>query len=431
MEIIIFIVLVLLVIVLSGLISGSEAALLSTSYPEIRDYITNSSNKSEKKSGELLLYIKENIQRYLTTIVILNNIVNIIGSMFIGLLAAQIFNSSLIVGVVSGLLTFLIILFSEIIPKVVGEKHSLKISLIIASPSKVITKIMHIVVVLLNKLTNLFVDTSKVENLVSEGVIKEMALMGKEEGSINKYESELIKNVFSMDDTEIYDVMVPKNKVNTVTKKSNFAEIIKLTSETGHTRFPVISDDGEFEVLGLINVKDLFKFNGRELSFNVDKILRKIEFAPETMKLSTLEKRLRRKRTHMAAVFNEHGEMSGVVTLEDIFEELVGEIEDEFDFEVKTVKKIKSGVFIAEGSCEITELNEVSGLKLDTEADYSTVNGMIVAKLGIIPTMSHKAIKFEGCEITILRSNRKQVLSVQVKKLSQKEIDKEAEKEEE
>jgi putative hemolysin len=429
MEIILFVVLVLLVIVLSGLISGSEAALLSTSYPEIKEYLTNSKDKGDKKKAEILLEIKENLQRYITTIVVLNNIVNIIGSMFIGLLAAQIFNNSLIVGVISGGLTFLIILFSEIIPKIVGEKHSLDISLKISGTLKNVTTLLHFLVVILNKLTNLFIDTSKVENQISEGVIKEMALMGIEEGSINRYESELINNVFSMDDTEIYDVMVSRKKVNSVTKKSTFAEIIALTSETGHTRFPVLSDDGEDEVLGLINVKDLFKYNGRELSFKVDKILRPIEFAPESMKLSTLEKKLRRKRTHMAAVFNEHGEMSGILTLEDIFEELVGEIEDEFDQEIKSIKKVKQNVFISEGSCEIADLNVLCGLDLDTEADYSTVNGMIVAKLGIIPTVSHKPIKFPGCEIRILKSNRKQILSVQVKVLTSKEIEEEEEEE--
>lgn len=422
MEIILFTVLILTVIVLSGLISGSEAALLSTSYPEIKEYLTSSKDKKEKKKAENLLDIKENLQKYITTIVVLNNIVNIVGSMFIGLLAAKIFNNSLTVGVISGVLTFMIILFSEIIPKVVGEKHSLKISLKIGGILKSLTKILHFIVVILNKLTNLFVDTSKVENQVSQGVIKEMALMGKEEGSINKYESELINNVFDMDNTEIYDVMVPKKKVNFVTKKSNFAEIINLTSESGHTRFPVISDDGEDEILGLINVKDLFKYNGRELSFKVEKIIRPIEFAPETMKLSTLEKKLRRKRTHMAAVFNEHGEMSGILTLEDIFEELVGEIEDEFDHEVKSVKKVREGLFIAEGSCEIADLNEFCDLDLDTEDDYSTVNGMIVSKLGLIPTVSHKPVEFRGCELRVLKSNRKQVLSVQVKKINNFEV---------
>jgi putative hemolysin len=428
MEIILFIVLVLVVIVLSGLISGTEAALLSTSYPEIKDCLTNSKEKKEKKKAENLLDIKENLQRYITTIVILNNIVNIVGSMFIGLIAAKLFNNSLIVGLISGGLTFLIILFSEIIPKVVGEKHSLEISLKISGTLKTITKMLHFIVVILNKLTNLFVDTSRIEKQVSEGVIREMALMGKMEGSINKYESELINNVFSMDDTEIYDVMVPKNKVNYVTKRTNFQEIINLISETGHTRFPVLSNDGENDVLGLINVKDLFKFNGRELSFKVEKIVRPIEFAPETMKLSTLEKKLRHKRTHMAAVFNEHGELSGILTLEDIFEELVGEIEDEYDHDIKSVKKVRNDLYIAEGSCEISDLNQFAGLDLDTEKDYSTLNGLIVAKLGIIPRVSHAPIKFRGCEMRVLKSNKKQILSIQARKFSDKEI---REKEEE
>jgi len=418
MEIILFIVLILLVIVFSGLISGSEAALLSTSYPEIKDFLSSSKIEKNKKKAERLLEIKENVQKYITTIVILNNIVNIVGSMFIGLLAAKIFNDSFIVGIISGTLTFFIILFAEIIPKVVGEKHSLKIALTISGTLKNLTKLLHFIVIILNKLTDLFVDTSRVENQISEGVIKEIALMGKEEGSINKYESELINNVFDMDDTEVYDVMVPRKKVVTIKKSTKFQKIIDLAKETGFTRFPVLSEEDDDEVLGVVNVKDLFKFFGKESLFNVEKILRHIDFIPETMKLSTLEKKLRVKKTHLAAIFNEHGEFSGIVTLEDIFEELVGEIEDEFDHETKSVKKVSEGVFIAEGSAEIADVNEFCSLKLDTESDFSTLNGFLVAYLGLIPTISHKPIIIDNVRYRILNASRTRILAVEIKILS-------------
>lgn len=417
MEIILFVTLTILVIVLSGIISGSEAALLSTSYPEIKEYISNTKNKAKKSKARQLLKIKENLQKYITTIVILNNIVNIVGSMFIGLLSAKIFNNSAIVGLISGILTFLIILFAEIIPKVFGEKHSLNIAIKIAKPLTTITKILHILVILLNKLTDFFIDTSKTENQISEGVIKEMALMGKQEGSINPYESELINNVFDMDDTEVYDIMVPKNKVTSITKQTTFHEIAELTKQTGFTRFPVIEIDenNNEEVTGMINVKDLFKHFNKE-NFSVEKIQRNIEYIPETMKLSTLEKNLRLKKIHMAAIFNEHGEFSGIITLEDIFEELVGEIEDEFDKETKLIKKVNETTYIAEGSVEIPELNEFCGLDIDTEKDFATLNGLLIKELGIIPTVSHPPIIINKIRYKILQANKKQILSIEIKK---------------
>lgn len=404
----------LLIIVLSGLISGSEAALLSTSYPEAKEFLTKSRTEKEVRKAERLLAIKDNLQRYITTIVILNNVVNIVGSMFIGLLAARFFDNSLYVGMVSAVLTFMIILFAEIIPKVIGEKHSVKISLAISNTLFVLTIFLHPLVLFLNKLTNIFVDTSKGGNQISEGVIKEMAILGKAEGSINNYESELIKNVFEMDDTELYDVMVPRKKVVSLTFSTKFFEIIDIAKKTGFTRFPIISDDDEEEILGLINVKDLFKYHGKEKTFNIKKILRKIEFAPEAMKLSTLEKKMRNSKTHMSAIFDEHGSFSGIVTLEDIFEELVGEIEDEFDTEEKLIKKLGPNKYLVDASCEISELNEKLNLKLNTHDDYSTLNGLLIEEIGYIPTEKQEVIIIKKAQFRIIKANLKQILKVEV-----------------
>ena len=285
---IIFIVSVTLVVVLSGFVSGTEAALLSVSNAKIKEAITISKDGALKRARRLL-HIKENLQQYITTIVILNNVINIIGSMFIALLATQMF-SSLYVGIISGVLTFLIILFSEIIPKLYGERYNIEISLYASYPLVIASKILKPFTWLLEHLIRIFIDTSKVGRKVSEGVIREMAIMGKEEGTINTYESKLIENVFELNDTPVYDIMVPKNKTIMIQTDTTFDEIAKLSSKTGHTRFPVENENGE--IVGLINVKDLFNFLGKKSQFHLNKIIRPTVYVPETMKVSTLEEKL-------------------------------------------------------------------------------------------------------------------------------------------
>lgn len=406
----ILIISIFLVVIFSGIVSGTEAAIISLSFPEAKEILTNAETLNEKQRAERLLHIKNNLQKYITTIVILNNIINIVGSMFIGYLASQMFGN-FYMGIISAILTFLIILFSEIIPKIYGEKYDDKIAPHITKPLIFMTALLFPLVWFLNKITNLFIDNSKIENNVSEGVIREMAILGKHEGSINTYESDLIKNVFEMNDTEVYDIMVPRNKVEALDAKATFKEIFKLSQKTGHTRFPVIDD--EDEVIGMVNVKDLFKFFGKEKSFDVKKILRVLEFAPEAMKISTLEQKLRRNKTHMAAIFNEHGDFTGIVTLEDIFEELVGEIHDEFDNEDKLIKKIEPKKYHISSSYDIEELDEKFNLELNLEGDFSTLNGFIINKLGRIPNLD-EVIVFGKCSFKILKANNKQILNLEL-----------------
>jgi CBS domain containing-hemolysin-like protein len=405
---IIFIVAILLVIILSGLISGTEAALLSISHPEVKEMITLSSGSKEKKAKRLLK-IKENLQRYITTIVILNNIVNIIGSMFIALLATRLFDS-FYVGVVSGLLTFSIILFSEIIPKLYGESYNKEISLIITTPLIFISNILRPIIWMLDFLINIFIDTSKISKQVSEGVIREMAIMGKEEGSINMYESKLIENVFELDDTPVSDIMIPKSKALTIDTDTTFDEIAKLTSKTGHTRFPVENDNSE--IIGLVNVKDLFNFIGKKTQFTLSKIIRPIIYVPNSMMLSTLEEKLKKNRIHMAAVVNEHGEFIGLVTLEDVIEEILGEIEDEYDNNETFITKIREGNYNIRASIEIGELNRELNLGIPISEKYSTLNGYLTTKFGDIPK-TNKRLQIKRGSLRILKRTRKKILLVE------------------
>ncbi len=409
MDIISFILLVLLVIISSGIVSGSEAALLSVSYTKSKEILNNAKSNRKKKKALSLLTVKENIQKYITTIVVLNNIINIVGSIYVGVLASKIFGE-IFLGVVSGILTFLIIMFSEIIPKVYGEKHSEMISLKVASPLIFITKLFTPINFTLNKITNFFVKEKNNANYVSEGEIMEMAALGKQEGSINTYESEVIENVFKMNDIEAYDIMIPKNKVSMLDINDSFEDIVKASQKTGFTRFPVSKDH---EIIGLINIKDLFKFHGKEDKFSVAKILRPITYAPEAMKIFTLEEKLKKNRIHMAVIVNEHGDFTGIVTLEDIIEELLGEIEDEFDDEDETgIKKINENKFEIKGDIEIDVLNHKLDLELDENQDYTTLNGFLISQLDKLPRVND-GVKIPQGKFRVTKASRKRVLTVE------------------
>ena len=255
-----------------------------------------------------------------------------------GIYASKLFGNAYL-GIVSALLTFLIIIFSEIIPKLYGDKFSRQISLAIATPLIFIDKLFVPIVYLIDKITAIFVKDNPEES-ISEGEICEMATIGEKEGSINVYERNIISNVFKMDDLEVGDVMISKSKTVLIEYNSSLDEIVDVVQLSGFTRFPVVKNDTR--VVGLINSKDLLRFYKRGEKFSLAKMLRETIHATPHTKLKDLELKLKKKKVHMAIVEDEMGDFLGIVTLEDIIEELLGEIEDEFDISKSVVKQNKN-----------------------------------------------------------------------------------------
>lgn len=412
MDIILFLLYVLGLLVSSAVLTCSEAAILSVSYTKAKEILSTQKSKKKKRNAEKLIFIKDNIKEYITTLVILTNIVNIVGSIYVGVLASELFGEFYI-GIVSGVLTFLIIVFSEIIPKVYGERNSEAISLFIAGPLMVLTKILKPFVYMLNKIAGLFIKGKDDSNYVSEGEIREMAALGEKEGSINSYESEVIQNVFRMNDIEVYDVMIPKHKVEIIEYSAKYETVVEICEKTGCTRFPVVKEE---EVVGLINIKDLLKYYGKEKNFKVSKILRPIIFAPESMKLFSLQEKLKKNRVHMAAIVNEHGDFTGIVTFEDIIEELLGDINDEYDStseNSENIKEINPKKYHILGETEISEFNEY--FKFDVngdETDYTTLNGFLTTKLDKIPKVNDE-LKLEQGTFRIIKANKQKVLMIE------------------
>jgi CBS domain containing-hemolysin-like protein len=409
MELFLFFFSIIFIILLSALVSSSEVALISCSQAKIKAILKETKNNKLKSRARNLLVIKTNLQKYISVVVILNNIINIIGSIYVGYLANDLFGE-VYLGIVSAVLTFLIIIFAEIIPKIYGEIFSEKLALIVSKPLIWFYLILKPVIFFCDLIVSIFVKENN-KNIVSEGEIRELAEIGKNEGSISEHESEMIDNIFKLDDVSVYDIMIPKNKVELIDFEFSYEEIVKIIEKTGFTRFPIKRDE---KIVGIINVKDLFKFHNKKKSFSIDKIMRKVVYAPENMNLLYLEEMLKKKRTHMAIVINEHGDFTGIVTLEDVIEEVVGDIEDEFDKKSENfIVKYSNNVYHVDTKVGLDDLNDELGIEIYDE-DNSTLNGFLISQIGNIPKINYK-FSVDNLFFRVLRCNSKRISMVELK----------------
>lgn len=317
-----FLFLVVIVIFGSAFFSGLEAALFAVSPSRVEVHY------KQKKRGAASLYkIKEKMSRPITVIVIFNNIFNIVGSIYVGVAAASVFGSEAL-GIVSAILTFLIIVFGEIIPKTLGENYADRVALTLAPFLLWLTKILLPVVWFFEQVTKSFVQS---KSIVSEEEIQMMSHLGSLEGSIEKDEREMIENVFALNDLSAHDVMTPRTVMYSLQADTKLGDVKEDLYEEAFSRIPVYGKDVD-EILGVVyRIELLTALAKDEQERTVSEFVHDAVFVDETMRVDHLLPFFQRKRTHLAIVKNEFGGTSGLVTLEDVLEELVGEIVDETD----------------------------------------------------------------------------------------------------
>lgn len=317
-----FLILTLIVISGSAFFSGLEAALFAISQSKVEVLRTQN-----KRGANSLYKIKETMSRPITVIVIFNNIFNIVGSIYVGVAAASTFGNAYL-GIVSGLLTLLIIIFGEIIPKTIGENNSEKISLMCAPFLLFLTKVLYPVVRLFELITSRLV---KNKSIVSEEEIQMMSHLGSIEGSIEDDEKEMIENVFSLNDKSARDIMTPRSMMYAKQKGLKIGDIKEELYEESFSRIPVYGEDND-DIAGLVFRVELLSALAKDKQdTKIDDYMKEVIYVDEDMRVDHLLPFFQKKKTHLAIVKNEFGETSGLVTLEDVLEELVGEIIDETD----------------------------------------------------------------------------------------------------
>lgn len=315
------------------------------------------------------------------------------------------------------LLTFFHVTLGEQIPKMIGIKYCLQATLFIAWPLRIFYFICSPFIWLLNKTSNIVLRIFGVkrmgeEDFHSEEELRLILTESEEGGAIKPSENELIQNVFDFDDRIVKQVMVPKNRILAIDVELGRNEVTKRIIDEGFSRLPVYLNDID-NVIGIIHSKDLLKALIENKFKSLREIMRPVHFIPESMKINELLRDFQKHHYQMAVVTNEFGSTAGLVTMEDIIEELVGEIQDEHDDETPNVEKKSDTEFIVNAQSNITDVNEALPVALPENPQYETVSGYINYIFGRIPAVNDKR-KLDGYEITILKRNRQSVDSIRL-----------------
>lgn len=394
----------------SAFFSSAETALTTVNKIRVRNLAENGSRRAKT-----ILEITENPAKLLSAILIGNNIVNTAAASLTTTIAYQFGGS--VVAFASGLITVLILLFGEITPKTTATVHAEAISLIYAPIFRIYIKLMTPLIFIINHLSGaiLFVLRISPEDknkAMTETELRTIVDVSHEDGVIESEEKELIYNVFDLGDARAKDVMVPRVHVTFADIESSYKDLIDIYREDKFTRLPVYEETTD-NIIGTINMKDLLLVESTE-NFRVRDILRDAFFTYENKSISELLVEMRQSSFNIAIVLDEYGEMSGLITLEDILEELVGEIHDEYDEnEDEFIRRIKDREYIVEGSVSLDDLNDELDLHLTSE-DYDSVGGLIIEHLDRLPHAGDEITTRDGIRMVVEKLDKNRIEQVHV-----------------
>lgn len=404
--------LVILVLLLSAsaFFSSAETALMTSNKLRIRNLAENGDKRAEK-----VLEITANTDKMLSAILIGNNIVNLSASALSTTLTLKMFGSSL-VGIATGILTFLILVFGEITPKNVASKNAEDIALKYIGIISVLVVILTPVIYVVNKVAgiviSLFVKNNDDNNMVTEDELRAMVEVSHEDGVIEKEEKKMIVNVVDFGDTVAGDIMLPRVDMVMVSVESSYEEILKIFREERYTRIPVYEESPD-NVIGILNVKDFLLIEDKE-NFSVKEHLREPLYTYEYKKTSSLMVDMRKTGANIVIVLDEYGTTVGLITLEDMLEEIVGEIRDEFDAdEDEGITKISETEYLIDGSTNLDDVNDRIGLELSSE-EYESIGGIIMEKLGRLP-VEGEIITFDNIILTVKKMDHARIEKVGLK----------------
>lgn len=408
-EITMLLILIMLLI-LSAFFSSAETAFTTVSNIKIRTLI-----EQGNKKAILVAKINDNKSKMLSAILIGNNLVNIIASSLSTILAQKMFGEFAI-SIATGLLTVLVLIFGEITPKTLATMHSLKLALAYAKLVYGLMFILTPAIFVINFLSGILmkilgIDPNAKSSSMTETELRTIVDVSHEEGVIEQEERQMINNVFDFGDAVASDVMVPKIDMTMADINSTYDELIKIFRSERFTRIPIYQDTTD-NVIGIINMKDLLLYN-HESNFDTRNYLRSAFFTYETKKISELMMEMKKTSVNIVIVLDEYGVTSGLITLEDLLEEIVGEIHDEYDAdEDDEIKEISTNKYKIEGHIKITDLNDRLNLSLSSDK-YDSLGGLIIERLDRFPNPGDKII-IDNISIEVLTMDKMRIDTVEI-----------------
>lgn len=413
---------VVVLLCLSAFFSSAETALTTVNKMRIRTLA-----EAGDKRAITLTKVIENPGKMLSTILVGNNIVNLSASSLMTTLTMQLFGSRA-VGAATGILTLLILVFGEITPKTLSTLYAEKIALGYARIVYTLMVLMTPVIFFVNQLSMgvLFlmrVDPNKKRDAITEDELRTIVQVSHEEGVIETEEKKMINNVFDFGDSVAKDVMVPRIDMVLVDVNASYKELMDVFREEKFTRIPVYEDTTD-NVIGIVNMKDLLLYDKNQ-EFSIRSLLRQPLYTYEYKKTAELMVEMRKTFNNIVIVLDEYGATAGLITLEDMLEEIVGEIRDEYDEdEEDEVTEITPDEYLVSGSAKLDDLNEQLGLDLESE-DYDSIGGLVIGLLDHLPDAG-ESVDYENLHLIVERVEKNRIDKIRLQIRSEEE-EKEAE----
>lgn len=383
-------------LVASAFFSASETAITSLGVMKSRHLL----EQDPKTYRSLKLWLKHP-GRVLTTILIFNNVVNILASAEATVLATRYFQNQA-VGIATGIITVLVLVFGEVMPKSFARVHALRLAPFALTVINILYQVTRPLVVMLSGSANYLIrkfGTGGSGNFpaITEEEIEFLVKEGEKAGIFEDTKKSMISGVFDFDETKVREIMTPRPDIVALEKSKNLDDAMKLVIETGHSRIPVFEERVD-QIVGVVFAKDILRSLNRNnnAALGVSQVMRDPLFEPESKPIVEVFKDLKKAKNHMAIIIDEYGGTAGIVTMEDILEEIVGDIQDEFDREEAKIRKLKSGVFEVVGSVNFSDFVEYfdieQTLDAEDEGDADTIGGWMTNQLGDLPEVGQSII---------------------------------------
>lgn len=428
----------ILLIIMNAFFAGSEIAFISLNHSKTK----NLAEEGDRKA-RYILKLKEVPNRFLSTIQIGVSLASVLSGVFASeafaailtdwILSVSNFSPSAVKTVSMLIITlitsYLMLVFGELVPKRVAMNNPERFADIAIYPLWFLSKVTTPIVRFLSFSTNIVlrilgIDPNKVDEEVTEEEIRIMV----DAGEIDLSEKEMINNIFEFDNKEVADIMTHRTEVVSIDAASSFEDILNLVNEERFTRYPVYEENMD-NIIGVIHLRDLLRYIhiGNKTQFHIGEVLMEPYFVPESKRTDQMFKELQFNKIHMAIVVDEYGGTAGIVTMEDLIEEVMGNILDEFDDEEELydIVEVEPGQYLAAGACELDELEDILGIDLPLE-DYDTVSGFMIGQLGRIPTIKdinneESCVEFGNFQFWILEIDEKVISRVRIVQMEKNE----------
>jgi magnesium and cobalt exporter, CNNM family len=411
----------------NGFFSGSEIAILSIRRSRVEQLIAEGS-----RGARWVKHLQDNMDRFLATVQIGVTLMGTLAGVIGGYLASRylepLFHSSGLAGwipsgveatfVVGAMIVYVELILGELVPKALALRFTDTVAVIVAWPLDMMARFSRAMIAFITASTRAVLYLFRIRDpghrtFVSEEEIKHLVKEGREQGVLDQTEEELIHSVFEFSETPVKKVMVPRPKIFALDVNTPPEEVSRMMVESGFSRVPVY-DASPDNMVGVVYIKDALRLMEKRQPVVLRKIVHPVHFVPETKKVGELLKELQKRRTHIALVIDEHGSLVGLVTLEDVLEEIVGEIQDEYDWEERPVEKLRDGSLVVDGTVSAADLRQNYEVPIPDSEDFATVAGFMLDCLGAVP---------RGGEVVQVGDWRLTVVDVEKNRISKVKID--------